>query len=124
MLHELSRNPQMGSVIAFLDDDKSKLNLKIMGIPVKGTTNELNDVVTRLGISKVIIAMPTAPGKIIRKIVEECSELKIEVQTVPALHEIIGGRINIESIRKNTLANCRKSSVYSAWNCISLGKIR
>ena len=67
---ELKKNPQVGLYpVGFVDDDLSKLNMQIYGVPVLGNRQQIPDLVHQYDITQVIIAMPTAPGVIIRKVV-------------------------------------------------------
>lgn len=101
VVQELQRNSHlMMTPIAFLDDDPEKLHLKIRGIPVIGYINELPIIAKKNGIKKIIIAMPTAPGKKIREIVEDASKIGIGTLTVPSIYEILSGKVDISKIRK------------------------
>ncbi len=97
---ELQKNADLGlTPVAFLDDDPEKYKMRIRGIPVIGTTNDVGKILRKYKIPKIIIAMPTAPGKKLRKIVEEAHELGVETLTVPGIFEILSGKIGIEKIR-------------------------
>jgi len=98
---EMQRNPQLGMIpVAFVDDDKSKKNARVRGIAVAGDTFHIPSVVVQNKIDKIIIAMPSAPGTKIRRIVSECSKISVETMTVPGIYEILNGKISIDTIRK------------------------
>jgi FlaA1/EpsC-like NDP-sugar epimerase len=98
---EMQRNPEIGMIpVAFVDDDKSKKNAKVRGIIVAGDTFHIPSVVVQNKIDKIIIAMPSAPGTKIRRIVSECSKINVETMTVPGIYEILNGKISIDTIRK------------------------
>jgi len=86
--------------VGFLDDDLRKLKTEIMGLPVLGQTPDLVRVVKENGIEEVLIAMPSAPGSVIKEIVDNCREAQVQVRTVPRMYDIINGEITIESIRE------------------------
>ncbi|MFZ5753339.1 MAG: polysaccharide biosynthesis protein [Bacillota bacterium] len=86
--------------IGFIDDDTAKQNIKIMGIPVLGTRAELEQVIKENDIQQVLIAMPSAPGKVIREIVEKCRALRVPVRTLPRMYDIINGQISVDLIRE------------------------
>src|SRR3989338_5240442 len=50
-------------------------------------------------ISEVVIAMPSASGKIIRDIVSKCEKTEVKIKTVPELHKILTGEVTIKQIR-------------------------
>lgn len=100
VLTELLRTPSFGRVVGFLDDDEGKQGLKLKGISILGAIVDLKKISAQKDIKKVVIAMPTAAGNIIKKIYDICNALKIEVLTVPSLQNIIKGKVSVSSIRK------------------------
>lgn len=101
VVEELQRNDKLAlTPVAFLDDDIEKLNLRIRGIPVIGKIDLLPKVYKRFHIKKVIMAMPTASGRRIRKILDLTSQYGIDVLTVPGVDEILSGKVNITKLRK------------------------
>src|SRR4029079_9937831 len=65
------------------------------GIRVLGTTDELAHILRDNRPDEVLIAMPSAPGELRRKIVELTRAEGIPVKTLPALHELISGELNL-----------------------------
>ena len=101
IVQEMQRNPQLGMVpVAFIDDDTEKKGLKIRGIPVMGNRHSIPEAISRLNITKVIIAMPTAPGSEIRDIVSICRKCGVQTRTIPGIYEILDERVRIDSIRE------------------------
>ena len=71
IVRELQRNRALKMTpIGFVDDDPRKRNDRIQGIRVLGTTDELGRILRDNRPDEVLIAMPSAPGEIRRKIVE------------------------------------------------------
>jgi FlaA1/EpsC-like NDP-sugar epimerase len=100
LVQEMQRSPQLGLYpVAFIDDDPQKLNLRMRGIHVVGDRNSIPNVVRNLHVCKVIIAMPAVGGEVIREIVDICSLHGVETSTLPGIHEILNGRVRVESIR-------------------------
>lgn len=100
LVEEMQRNPQLGfNPIAFIDDDPQKLHVKIRGIPVVGDRYTIPESVKSLQIHKVIIAMPSVAGTVIREIVDICKATGIQTSTLPGIHEILNGRVRVDSIR-------------------------
>lgn len=100
LVQEMQRNPQLSFYpVAFIDDDPSKLHAHIRGIPVVGDRYKIPDAVKSLHIHKVIIAMPTVAGNVIREIVDICNSKGIQTCTLPGIHEILNGRVRVDSIR-------------------------
>ena len=100
VLQEMQRNPKLGlDPVAFIDDDPRKLNLKIRGIPVVGNRYDIPELVSSLNIRQVVIAMPTAPGQVIREIVDIGQAIGIKTSTLPGIHEILNDRQNLKVVR-------------------------
>jgi len=92
IVKELRTNPQLGmKPIAFVDDDPHKRNVNIHGIKVMGTLEDIPGIVKENKINEIIIAMPTASGKAINRVVQICQTLKIKSKTIPGVFEIISG---------------------------------
>jgi FlaA1/EpsC-like NDP-sugar epimerase len=97
---EMQRNPHYGlHPVAFIDDDPEKLDLRIRELRVTGNRNAIPEIVRAHKVKQIVIAMPTAPGKDIRDIVNISKECKVRVSTLPSVFEIINGRVRIDSIR-------------------------
>jgi FlaA1/EpsC-like NDP-sugar epimerase len=98
---ELRANPQIGlHPIAFLDDDPAKVGNHVHGIPVLGTRKDLVQVAGDHGVREVIIAMPTAPGSVMREIKDAGVYAGLHVRTVPAIFDIISGKVAVSQLRE------------------------
>jgi FlaA1/EpsC-like NDP-sugar epimerase len=98
---EIQKNPQLNlELVCFLDDDKAKQKLQIHGIPVVGPLDELPRVITRRRIHEVIIAIPTAPGEVVRKVANFCHEKNVPFRTMPGVYELIGGKVSVNRLRE------------------------
>lgn len=83
----------------FLDDDAQKKGRRIHGVPILGHTENLVAMVKKYEIEIAIIAIPSAEGKEIRRLVSLCEDAKIQSQITPGLIEIISGRVSLNQIR-------------------------
>lgn len=101
ILKELRANPRLDLVpVAFVDDHPAKRGRILGGVPVVGSLAEIPSVVREHEIREVIIAMPTAPGHVIRQVVRAATDANVATRTVPGLFEIVSGRVGISSLRK------------------------
>ncbi|MDA8206921.1 MAG: nucleoside-diphosphate sugar epimerase/dehydratase [Thermaerobacter sp.] len=96
---ELGRHPEVGLAVGFLDDDVEKVGMRIASLKVQGTTREIRTVVRDLEVDQVLLAMPSASGRVIRPLVEQCRTMGIKVRTLPALNQMIGGQVSVHQIR-------------------------
>lgn len=86
--------------VAFLDDDPRKHRVRIHGVPVMGKITDLPAVVREMEVEEVIIAMPTAPGKVIREVVQQCKDVGIPSKTIPGIFEILNGSARVSQLRE------------------------
>jgi FlaA1/EpsC-like NDP-sugar epimerase len=85
--------------VAFIDDDPKKQRLHYLGIPVMGTTNDIEAVVKALHIDNIIIAIPSLNRKELNRIFDECTKTKAKTQIVPKLEDIITGKVSVSQFR-------------------------
>jgi len=98
---ELRDNPGLGILpIGFVDDDERKLGMRIHGLKVLGTRDNILYLITQEAIDEIIIAMPTAPGKEIREIIKICQQGGVMARTVPGLYELIDGSLSVSQVRE------------------------
>jgi FlaA1/EpsC-like NDP-sugar epimerase len=100
ILKELRTNPHLGiEPVGLLDDDERKHRMRLQGVAVLGKLAELPHYVKELSVDEVIIAMPTAPGKVVRTVVQMCVKAGVSSKTVPGIFEILGGKASVAQIR-------------------------
>ena len=98
---EILNTPDLGmELIGFLDDDKDKHGVWIHGIPVLGGRQHIRHVVNDYELNEIIIAMPSAPGKIIREVVRICEKCNIKVRTMPGLYNLLNGSVSVNQLRE------------------------
>jgi FlaA1/EpsC-like NDP-sugar epimerase len=96
ILREILRNPALGySPIGLVDDNVRKRNMRLQGIRVIGTTKDLPRILRDHKPDEVIIAIPSAAGETRQEIVEACRDAGVPVKTLPAVHELIAGDLNL-----------------------------
>jgi len=89
-----------GKAVGFVDDDPRKKGAIIHGISVLGALADIPDLVGKQNVEEVIIAMPSAPGSVIRAVVAMCRRVNVRSRTVPGLYEILLGRVGIDRLRR------------------------
>jgi FlaA1/EpsC-like NDP-sugar epimerase len=85
--------------VAFVDDDLSKRKQKLMGVPVMGTIFDLPQVIRRMRIDEVIIAMPSESGDVIRRIVDKTLQTDASYRIIPDLYDLVSGKVSISQLR-------------------------
>lgn len=100
VVREIYDNPRMKyRIVGFVDDDKNKVGKQIHGIKVLGRIDEFKEVIRKNTVDEILIAVPSAGGKQMRRIVDICDSTKIPYKTLPGMGEIIDGKVSIKAIR-------------------------
>ncbi len=92
-------HPSVG-VVGFVDDDPSKQGLRIAGAPVLGRIEDLAALVREHDVNEVLIAIPSASGATLRRIVQRCGEAKVRHRVLPTLGELVDGRVTFTQMRE------------------------
>ncbi|HYC35781.1 MAG TPA: nucleoside-diphosphate sugar epimerase/dehydratase [Usitatibacter sp.] len=91
LVKDLSRSHEW-RVVGMLDDDEKKRGRLLHGVRVMGPLEELPRFAARLKIRHAIIAMPSVPYQVRRRVVEICNRAKVSVMTVPTLNTVVAGK--------------------------------
>src|SRR5207237_499456 len=88
------------AAVGCVDDDRSKIGVLIQGVPVLGTIDELEILVEDNPAEEILIAIPSASGRQMRRITDACQKAKLPFKTVPTLSDIIRGEATINQFRE------------------------
>jgi FlaA1/EpsC-like NDP-sugar epimerase len=96
VVRELLRSPGIGyTPIGLIDDDPGKRNMRLHGVRVLGTTDDLRKIIREQKPDEVLIAAPSASGELRQRVVNLTREERIPVKTLPGLHELFAGDSNL-----------------------------
>jgi len=100
ILREIFDNYELHyDVRGLVDDDSNKLGRTIHGVPVLGSMDKLPQIVEKEQAEEVLIAIPSASGEQMRRIVEICKDCGVPYKTMPGIGEIIDGRVSVKALR-------------------------
>jgi FlaA1/EpsC-like NDP-sugar epimerase len=101
VVRELQKPSQLNLIpVGFLDDDPAKQKHSIHGVTVIGKVNDLASAIDQHGIAEVIIAIPSAPGQLVRMVNDVCRLKGVASRTMPGIYELIGGKVNVSRLRE------------------------
>jgi exopolysaccharide biosynthesis polyprenyl glycosylphosphotransferase len=104
-------------VVGFLDDDPGKQQRSIMGIPVLGSSHDLEEVVGASGIDQVVLALPLAAHHRTAQLIRRCGQLLVEIKVVPDLMQYYVLRAGIEDLDGLPMINLTQMPL-EGWNQI------
>lgn len=97
---ETLANPRLGlRLIGFADDDPEKRSLRLCGLPVLGSLEEIPTLIQRHDVRELIIAMPEARGSVVRSVVKAARAAGIHTRTVPGVYEILSEQVTLSALR-------------------------
>lgn len=101
LLKELSKKlNNVFEVVGFIDDDPRKQKSSISGMPVLGTSNDLDRVLKETRTKEVFIALPSAAGHAIKKVIDSCQKRKVTFKIVPRVLEVVLGKVKLPQVRE------------------------
>jgi len=86
-------------VVGLVDDAPAKRGILIHGAPVLGGTEDIPRLCTEKRIEEIIIAMPSATQKELRRVIDMCDGTKLRFQSLPGVGDLIDGRVTVSQIR-------------------------
>ncbi|TGY95812.1 polysaccharide biosynthesis protein [Petralouisia muris] len=87
-------------VICIVDDDKSKEGSYLHGVKVMGNRQNIPELVKRFRIDEIIIAMPSAPAKAIKTVLDVCKETGCELKRLPGVYQLVNGEVGISKLKE------------------------
>lgn len=101
VVRELQKSSSLNlTPVGFLDDDPAKQNHQIYGVSVIGKIDQLENTLDTQQVDEVIIAIPAAPGRIIRLVNDACRKRGIPSRIIPGFYELIGGKVSVNRLRE------------------------
>ncbi|CCH49404.1 polysaccharide biosynthesis protein [Pseudodesulfovibrio piezophilus] len=96
---ELVGNPAQYTLVGFLDEDPGKRGRTIHGKPVLGNIALMKTLVERDEVDEIFIAVSRASGEEMRLIAEACKTTGVPFKILPAMTEIMDGKVGIKALR-------------------------
>ena len=118
VVDRLSVHDEYGfKVVGFLDDDPGRQQRDIQGVPVLGTTRDLEQVVLQENVDQVLIALPLEAHHRTVQLVREAGQLLVEIKVVPDVLQYYVMRAGIEDLDGLPLINLTQIPL-QGWNQI------
>ena len=96
IIREMLKTPRLGyTPIGLVDDDPRKRNMRLHGVRVLGTTDQLPRLLVDNRPDEVIIAIPSGAGEVRQNVVNACRDAGVPVKTLPGVHELITGDLSL-----------------------------
>ena len=100
---EMQHEPCGYEPVGFIDDDPAKVGHRIHGVPVLGGRGDVERILSELHPHEVLVAVPSVDPSIVRALVQALQAYRIPITTLPAVRDILDGRVAIHQIRELTI---------------------
>ncbi|NQU75073.1 MAG: polysaccharide biosynthesis protein [Planctomycetes bacterium] len=101
LIREINRmDEERYRVIGLVDDDPTKQGLNIHGVGVLGTTDQIKQLCEEYEIDEILIAMPSASQKQLRRVVSLCRGTNLKFKAMPGVSDLINERFTVSQIRE------------------------
>lgn len=123
LARELLRDHDFGcQPVAFVDDDPVKKGQEIHGIRVMGGAEKVPVLVERMAIDLVLIALPSATSREMRRVVGYCEQANVAMRTLPRIRDIVSGRSVVSELRDISIEDLLgREPVSLDWKAIESG---
>ena len=100
LVRQMLMHPKMRMMpVAFVDDDPEKERKDIYGVRILGTTKDIEKIVQHMGITKVVIAMPSLPNKKLNEVYDVARKTGAECVILPNIDEVMSGNLHVQQLR-------------------------
>ena len=86
-------------LVGLLDDDIDKHGRMLSGVLVLGKLESLPKWAEQLGVSQVIIAMPSSTHQQRKRAIDLCNEAQVKALTVPSFDDLMSGKVAVSQLR-------------------------
>ncbi len=87
-------------VICAIDDNASKRNRRICGVPVVGGRDDIPAAAKKYRIDKIVFAIPSCSAANRKAILDICAATGCEVQLLPGIYQVLNGEVSVSKLRK------------------------
>ncbi|WP_242335572.1 MULTISPECIES: polysaccharide biosynthesis protein [Anaeromyxobacter] len=100
LLREIHARQERWDAVGVLDDSPHKRGAQIHGVRVVGTIEDLPTVAADFAVDEVLIAVPSATGAQMRRMVAACKAAGVRFRTIPGIGDLIDGRVTVSQLRE------------------------
>src|SRR5699024_11380632 len=87
--------------VVIVDDNPILINMEVAGgVKVEGTRHDIEQLVHKYAIQKVVVAIPSLSKKEMRKIHEIANVDGVEVMTMPSIEDVLSGRLEVNMLKR------------------------
>ena len=98
LIKDFSQPGSHAQIVCAIDDNASKKNSSLAGVPIVGNRNDISRAIKKYGVNEIVIAMPSAAREDIRDIIQKCQASGLPVRILPSVARSLSSSI-IQELR-------------------------
>jgi len=87
-------------LVGFVDDSIGKQGREIHGVRVIGACDEMIDFAERLDVDLIVLALPSANSRQMRRLVGLCEKTGVPFRTLPPIDSLMSGQVTLNQLRE------------------------
>jgi FlaA1/EpsC-like NDP-sugar epimerase len=91
-------NTRQYMLLGFIDDDPSKAGTSIDGVLIY-QPGEVQEIVRRLGVTDILLALPTASRATRNQIIARLQPLPVRIRSLPSVGDLASGRVTVDDFK-------------------------
>ena len=100
VIRDLKRSAEFGLYSVGVLADDLPIGQRLLGLPVLGGSDDLASAIEEHHVSAVLLALPSADGRTLRRLVRQAEAAGARCLTVPSVAEVLAGRISVDALRE------------------------
>lgn len=92
-------------MVGAVDDDLDKQGTLIHNRPILGLLKDIPNIIAKYNIEHAIVAIPSLDPKLLESVIADCQKMKITVNTLPPIHEVLDQDFTIKKLRDIDIAD-------------------
>ncbi|MGN0998053.1 MAG: polysaccharide biosynthesis protein [Faecousia sp.] len=89
-----------GRVVCVIDDNPTKRNKRLCGVPIVGDRFDIPKMVEKYHVEKILFAIPTATASERKTILDICSTTGCQVQVLPGIYQMVNEEVSVSKLRQ------------------------
>lgn len=98
-ISNILKEPGEIEIVGIVDGDPNKKYSYLYDVPILGSEEDIPELVKKLRIEQVTIAIPSIKGEQLEKILEYCSETDVPVNQMPSIEDVMKGKLSVSRFR-------------------------
>lgn len=99
LIKSIQRNDNDIKIIGIVDDDSSKQNVLLYGIPVLGRVEDIPKLVKLHGIDQITLAVPSMKPEEYERFLDITANLNLTINQMPSVEDVLQGKLEVNQFR-------------------------